>query len=413
MKKKILSVVIAAVMILTTSLPAIKVSATPTESEQAGSQYQALSDKVEEINAKIQTLDEEISPLVQKMKDNEAQIVNVNNQIDNTNKEIVQAKEGISDQEEVLGDRLREVYKSGGQVSYLTVLLSSDSLSDLIRNIDSTKRVVELDNEVIDELNSSKDKLDEKVVSLQTKSEEIKTLNNEIKEKKNEAEAKKSEQQVVVKQAEAEQAEFDKLYLSVRERKDVAGFVSTATNPSSSKSELQSAIETLRALRKGQIKSPTIQKETFDAIEKAKEYVAQKHEEEIAAAAKSNISNNSSRGTTGNGSVDAVLTEAYKHIGVAYVYGAAGPSNFDCSGFTSYVYRLATGINIGRTTYDQIDAGREVSYSELQPGDLVFPHEGHVGIYVGNGMMIHAPQTGDVIKVAPVYKFWRARRIIG
>lgn len=410
MKKKILSVVIAAVMILTTSLPAIKVSATPTDLEQARSQYQAKKDKVEEINAKIQTLDEEISPLVQKMKDNEAQIVNVNNQIDNTNKEIVQAKEGISDQEEVLGDRLREVYKSGGQVSYLTVLLSSDSLSDLISNIDSTKRVVELDNEVIDELNTSKDKLDEKVVSLETKSEEIETLNNEIKEKKNEAEAKKSEQQVLVTQAEKDKSDFDKLYLADEEREIIAGFVSTATNSSSSKAELQSAIEALRALRKGQIKSPTIQKEAFDAIETAKKYVTQKETEEKAAAVKNN---NSSRGTTGNGSVDAVLTEAYKHLKVKYVYGAAGPSNFDCSGFTSYVYRLATGINIGRTTYDQIDAGKEVAYEKLQPGDLVFPHDGHVGIYVGNGMMIHAPQTGDVIKVAPVYKFWRARRIIG
>ena len=49
--------------------------------------------------------------------------------------------------------------------------------------------------------------------------------------------------------------------------------------------------------------------------------------------------------------------------------------------------------------------------SNLQPGDLVFPHTGHVGIYVGGGMMIHAPQTGDVVKVAPVYRFYTARRI--
>ena len=107
-----------------------------------------------------------------------------------------------------------------------------------------------------------------------------------------------------------------------------------------------------------------------------------------------------------------ILNEAYKHIGKWYTYGASGPDTFDCSGFTSYVYRHAVGIEIGRTTYSQINAGREVSYSELQPGDLVFPHAGHVGIYVGNGQMIHAPQTGKQIQVAPVYKFWRARRIL-
>ena len=416
MKKKILSVVIAAVMIITTSLPVIQVSATPTEVDQARSQYQALKDKVEEINVKIQNIDAEISPLVQKMNENEKQISNVNNQIDNTNKEIVQAKEDIGGQEEVLGDRLREVYKSGGQVSYLTVLLSSDSLSDLISNIDSAKRVVELDNKVIDELNSSKDKLDEKVTSLETKSEEIKTLNNEIKEKKDEAESKKAEQKVLVDQAEKEQTEFDRLYLAEEERNIVAGFIATATNSSKPKDEIQSAISTLRSLRDKQIQSPTVKEEINSAVTTAKKYVDQKQKEEsaaAAAAAAAATSAQTSRGQIGNGSIGAVITEANKHLGKDYVYGAKGPNNFDCSGFTSYVYRLATGIEIGGSTYSQINAGREVSYSELQPGDLVFPHSGHVGIYVGNGMMIHAPQTGDVVKIAPVYKFWRARRIIG
>lgn len=418
MRKKILSVVIAAVIIVTTSLPVIQASATPTEVEQARNQYQALKDKVEDINTKIQNLDAKIGPLVQKMNENEVEISNVNNQIENTKKEIIQSKEDIGDQEEVLGDRLREVYKSGGQVSYLTVLLSSDSLSDLISNIDSAKRVVELDNKVVDELNISKDKLDEKVGSLETKSEEIKTLNNEIKEKKDEAEAKKSEQKALVEQAKKEQAEFDRLYLAEEERKIVSGYVATATNSSSSISELQNAIEALRALRGGQLQSPTVQTETFDAIETAKKYVAKKQSEERAAVAansstSTSTSNQISRGKTGNGSIDAVITEAYKHIGKAYVYGAKGPNNFDCSGFTSYAYRLATGNEIGGSTYSQINSGMEVSYSQLQVGDLVFPHDGHVGIYVGNGMMIHAPRTGDVIKVAPIYKFWRARRIIG
>ena len=407
MKKKLLSAVIAGVILVTTSLPALKVSATPTEVDQARSQYQALKDKVEEINVKIQNLDAEISPLVQKMNENEAEIKKVNQQIDNTNKEVVQAKEDINSQEDVLGDRLREVYKSGGQVSYLSVILSSDSLSDLISNIDSAKRVVELDNKVIDELNSSKDKLDEKITSLETKNEEIKSLNNEIKAKKDEAETKKSEQQVLVNQAKQEQAQYDKLYLADEEREIIAPFVAIATNTSSSVADLQGAIETLRALRKGQIQSPTIQKEAFDAIETAKKYVTQKQAEEKRA------NQQSSRGQTGNGSIDAVTAEAYKHIGAPYVWGATGASTFDCSGFTSYVYKLSAGIDIGRTTYDQINAGREVSYSELQPGDLIFPHSGHVGIYVGGGMMIHAPQTGDKVKVAPVYKFWRARRIIG
>ena len=70
------------------------------------------------------------------------------------------------------------------------------------------------------------------------------------------------------------------------------------------------------------------------------------------------------------------------------------------------------GYYIGRTTYDQIYDGRAVSQSELQPGDLVFTSAGHIGIYVSDGRMIHAPQTGDVIKISNIWSFYAARRII-
>lgn len=110
--------------------------------------------------------------------------------------------------------------------------------------------------------------------------------------------------------------------------------------------------------------------------------------------------------------VQAILDEANKHLGKPYLYGGTGPNSFDCSGFTQYVYKKALNIDIGRATYNQINSGIEVSYNDLQPGDLVFPHSGHVGIYIGDGKMIHSPQTGDVIKVSSITQFWRARRII-
>lgn len=108
----------------------------------------------------------------------------------------------------------------------------------------------------------------------------------------------------------------------------------------------------------------------------------------------------------------AIVDYSKKFLGKPYSYGAAGPNSFDCSGLTYYVYNQAAGINIGRTTYDQINAGREVSRNELQLGDLVFTSSNHVGIYVGNNQMIHSPQTGDVVKISTISKFWRARRIL-
>ncbi|MGW3242862.1 NlpC/P60 family protein [Streptomyces sp. NPDC001070] len=94
---------------------------------------------------------------------------------------------------------------------------------------------------------------------------------------------------------------------------------------------------------------------------------------------------------------------AYDSLGLPYVWGATGPSAYDCSGFTQAAWRAA-GVSLPRTTYTQINAGTRISRSQLEPGDLVFFYSGisHVGLYVGNGMMIHAPRTGDVVKLAPI-----------
>lgn len=118
--------------------------------------------------------------------------------------------------------------------------------------------------------------------------------------------------------------------------------------------------------------------------------------------------------TTNAAAVDgqAIVLEAKNNLGKPYEWAGKGPNTFDCSGFTAYVYRQAAGIEIGESTYTQINAGIEVSQSELQPGDLVFPNDGHVGIYIGNNQMIHSPKAGDVVKISSVYSFWRGRRII-
>ncbi|WP_327353991.1 C40 family peptidase [Streptomyces sp. NBC_01304] len=94
---------------------------------------------------------------------------------------------------------------------------------------------------------------------------------------------------------------------------------------------------------------------------------------------------------------------AYGALGSPYVWGASGPSAFDCSGLTQAAYRSA-GVALPRTTYTQINAGQRVSRSELAPGDLVFFYSGisHVGIYVGNGQMIHAPNPSAPVRLAPV-----------
>lgn len=94
---------------------------------------------------------------------------------------------------------------------------------------------------------------------------------------------------------------------------------------------------------------------------------------------------------------------AYGAIGKPYVWGATGPDSFDCSGLTQAAWRAA-GVSLPRTTYTQINAGQRVSRDQLTPGDLVFFYSGvtHVGMYIGNGQMIHAPRPGSTVRLAPV-----------
>lgn len=109
-------------------------------------------------------------------------------------------------------------------------------------------------------------------------------------------------------------------------------------------------------------------------------------------------------------SAQRVISIAESKIGAPYVYGASGPDSFDCSGFTSWVYRQV-GIGLPRTADEQWLAGPHVSYADAQPGDILAwagdpsapGYVTHVAIYLGNGQMISAPHTGTTVGISSVY----------
>ncbi|MCR8744095.1 SH3 domain-containing protein [Romboutsia lituseburensis] len=121
---------------------------------------------------------------------------------------------------------------------------------------------------------------------------------------------------------------------------------------------------------------------------------------------------------------EAVVNLAKQQLGKPYVWGAEGPNSFDCSGLTYYVYKNAAGVNLPRTSKEQSGYGTTVSRSNLQPGDLIFSSTdgsgsvSHVGIYIGNGEMIHAPKPGDVVQRTSINNsYWNsaylwAKRIV-
>ncbi|MGY5051775.1 NlpC/P60 family protein [Streptomyces sp. 900105755] len=147
------------------------------------------------------------------------------------------------------------------------------------------------------------------------------------------------------------------------------------------------------------------------AAELARQQSAAAGQEASSSRSASGGSVSGSGSGSGSGSDSAYATKAAKaiafaraQIGKPYVWGATGPGSYDCSGLSQAAWKAA-GVSLPRTTYDQVNAGTTVSLADARPGDLVFFYDdvSHVGIYIGNGMMIHAPKPGAYVREESVY----------
>ncbi|MFG2438340.1 NlpC/P60 family protein [Streptomyces sp. NPDC048508] len=156
-------------------------------------------------------------------------------------------------------------------------------------------------------------------------------------------------------------------------------------------------------------------KKREQAAAKAAELARQQAAAEKAAKEKATQQGSSSGGTTGSSGSTATdpsyatkagkaLAFARTQIGKPYVWGATGPDSYDCSGLTQAAWKAA-GVSLPRVTYDQVNAGTTVSLTDAKPGDLVFFYGdiSHVGLYIGNGMMIHAPKPGAYVREESIY----------
>jgi peptidoglycan DL-endopeptidase CwlO len=275
------------------------------------------------------------------------------------------AKRSLRSANRELSARLVDLYTSQNQDSTLIVLLGSSSLDDMLNNMDAVDRVSEQDSIVL---------------------KQVINLRREVQQRQRELKKAHAEQTQVVAQRAAAKASVES---QLGQRRALL-------------SSIKSEIVKLQA------------EEAARAAELQRQAEARLQQQSASSNAISQTVTIAAppAGAPPPSQYGGVVGYAMSFVGTPYVWGGASPSGFDCSGFVMYVY-AHFGVSLPHSSYAQYGYGSPVSMSQLQPGDLVFfDGLGHVGIYVGGGSFIHAPHTGDVVKVSSLTG-WYASTFVG
>ncbi|MCJ7691706.1 MAG: NlpC/P60 family protein [Clostridiaceae bacterium] len=364
MRKKIISLIVTIGLATTLSMQVMadplsdQLKSQKNQLEQQNKAYKQAQNNVQDIESSIEKLDSQMEKIYSEVDKAKLKINETEKQIGKTTKEIQVAQENIKDEEDLFNKRMRSMYMNGAD-SYLEILLDSKGIEDLMSRVDNIKKIIEYDNKVIAKLTNEKVKIEEQKAALETEKTKLVLLKTQNEKKIVSLKEKRHAQTKLIAKA----AEQQRLYSG----------------------KFNDAQATVNA--------------TMRQIQKIRDSAPKYSVSRGAASISSN----------------AIVAYASNFLGTHYVWGANGPSSFDCSGFTVYVFRHF-GVSLTRTTYTQIKQGSYVSRGDLEPGDLIFfgtgtPH--HVGIYVGNNSYIHAPHTGDVVKISALTRrdYLSARRV--
>jgi peptidoglycan DL-endopeptidase CwlO len=373
MIKKFIKYMVATT-VLATTIQATPAFANPEVPPVTNGQIDAMELNIDNFETKIQQLDNGIALAMEKSQILNEKIVTQQGKIKETEIEIKKADEDFANHKEVYSERLKSIQVKGNQsvVTYAELLLSAGSVSEFFNRFTAISKIIENDNELLEGLR-------EKEVTLKEAKEQLQNHINELE---------KSKVELASEQKQIEE------------------------NKNQIQQDLEAAKGTLKDLMAQQEAELAAQRA---ASEETAPEIQQQSQTQASEVAKASTPSVAAPNVTNSATANSVIATAKQYLGVPYVWGGSTPSGFDCSGFTSYVYR-SVGISLPRTSRAQQNVGTRISLSQVQPGDLVFRGSPayHVGIYIGGGQYIHAPQTGDVVKIAPFNpsKFSTASRVL-
>ncbi|MEE3496839.1 MAG: NlpC/P60 family protein, partial [Butyrivibrio sp.] len=325
------------------------------------------------------------------------QIEKAEAQIEVKKAEYEAAKEKEDTLYEAMKQRVKYMYEQG-ETSYLQILLTASNYSDVLSKAQYAEQIYEYDRNKLEEYIEAKKAADTAKKQLEEEKAELETAKYELEE-----EQKAMEE--VLAQYKAKYSDYEvKL---AKAKQDAAIYTAQIKSQQSSMAALQKQIESKQNEVNETKKAAQAAREAEEAERKRQaEEAAEKSKSESGGgggdsgeSSQSGGSKNSSPppAPSGGGSGSNIASYACQFVGNPYVSGGTSLTNgADCSGFVFSVYK-AFGISVPRTSWEQGNYGREVSYSEAQPGDVIY-YGGHVGIYIGGGQIVHASTQKTGIK---------------
>ena len=401
-KKACFSALISLVLVFQLSsvlfVPAEAVS--QSELNALKQQQSALADQKADLQSKSDALNDQVSSQSDKLTILTARVNVTKDELKNLSDQISYYTNSIAKMENDLNVnqqkelQLEQKYKTrirameeSGSTPYIAILFGARSFSDLLDRIECISEIMEYDNGLVKNVQDA----------------QVKTASA-----KSDMEKQMAEQETVFASYQQKQAD-----LLVQQNEAAAVLTSLKVDSADYQKQLDS-VKTLQSSISGQI---------TDMQNKLEEQERLRAEQAAASKASSGSGSYYGEPLTGSGTGQDIVNFAETFLGVPYVYGGTDPSGFDCSGLVYYCYRHF-GYAVNRTATSLSYNGHSVSRSELKPGDIIIFTEsdssdiGHCGIYVGNGEFIHAPHTGDVVKISDLNSeyydthYWGARRVI-